>query len=120
MIKNKISQAQIDELYGWIKKVISSCEAPCHIEPCSELIDIFERRNPPEYLVKSLRELLKIHEQSVNASKNKLDKSHLEERINELFNTGNSPKEIADILDQKYHVVLDVINRKRKSSKKKV
>lgn len=112
-------QTQIDKLYEWLKKVISSCNDYVHIEPCSELIDIFARRNPPEYLVKSLRELLKIHEQSVLSSKKKVDKSNMDDKIYDLFKAGHSPKEITGMLGQKYHIVLDVINRKTKPSKKK-
>lgn len=117
--KSPIDQTQINELYEWIKKIINSCEKLIHIQPCYELIDIFERRSPPEYLVKALKELVKIHEASLMKSKKKADKIPVEDRIYELFNSGHSPIEITQILNQKYHVVLDVIDKKRKTSKKK-
>lgn len=121
MTKNKtpITQAQIDTLYEWIKKVINSCDDLIYVGPCSELIDIFERRNPPAYLVNALRKLLEIHEASIIASNKKTDKAPIEDRIYELFNSGHSPNEISDMLSQKYHVVLGVINRKMKSAIKK-
>ena len=114
-----MKQAQTDELYDWIKKVICSCDDFFHIEPCSGLIDIFERKNPPEYLVKSLRELLKIHEKSISKSEKKSEKLKIDDRIFELFNSGHSVKDISAMLDMKNHQVLAVVNNKLGSLKKK-
>lgn len=110
---------QIDDLYNWIKKVIQSCEEPCQIEPCGELIDIFEKRKPPEYLVKSLRELLKIIEKSVVSTKKITDNIQTKEKIYQMHNSGHSPKEISELLNVNYQQCIDILNKKRKDSAKK-
>lgn len=117
--KSSINQAQIDKLYEWIKKVICSCDDIVHIHPCGELIDIFEKRNPPKYLVNGLRELLKVYESSVISSKKKSDVISDEDKIYEMFNSGHSPREISNMTSKKYHAILHIINKKQKYIDKK-
>lgn len=110
--------SKIDDLYDWIKKVINSCDDISQIEPCGELIDIFERRKPPEYLVKSLRELLKIIEQSVISKKKITDNIKIKEKIYDMHIAGHSPVEISEMLGVNYQFCIDTLNKKRKSGKK--
>lgn len=115
-----MDQNQTDKLYEWIKKIICSCSDFAHVDPCKELIDIFEMKNPPDYLIKSLRELIKIHEQSILSSEKKSDKNNIVDRVYGLFLKGNSIKEIANMLNMKIHVVNNIIDNKMKNVKKKM
>lgn len=110
--------SHIDDLYEWTKRAINDCKKQSQAEMCGELIDIFEKRNPPEYLIKSLRELLKIVELSV-ISQTKIDDTiQIKEKVWEMYNAGHSPKEISELLDINYQYCIDIMNRKRKAASK--
>lgn len=105
--------AETDRIYGWISNVINSCEHPSHIEPCGVLITFYEKKGADPYLIKALRESLKIQVLIIQDKHKNKEQASKEDEVWIMFSSGKyNVKQISDALSIKLLKCHEIINNK--------
>lgn len=107
--------AEKDRIHSWIGNIINSCEHPSHIEPCEVLITFYEKKGAEAYLIKSLKESLKLKVLIIQEKAKNEKIATTEEEVWNMFQSGNyTMKQISEKLNIKLLKCQEIINRKIK------
>lgn len=113
--KQNTIMSEINTIYTFISGIINTCKCMSHIEPCEVLIDFYEKKGAEKYIIKSLRESLKIRVKIVKENNKVEEKESIEEKAWNMFKSGSHTiGEIEKELKIKYSKIQEIIKERMK------